>query len=266
MATSYGDEKYKSKQRRRHGLQKTKYYCQVCERQCMDSNGFKCHIESGSHIRKLKQKLSNTHNDSSRLVQNYSNEFLKSFLGLLQRSHGEKSVNANRFYQEYIENKNHVHLNSTKWSSLSSLVKYLGDSGKCLVELEEEEEADESVGEQMGRDARCNYRITFIGNGKSTLIAKKERERKLGKQQTRRGLPRDKNLEEQIRRGMKENKKQPLDEEPKEKRNVIGKIKIHMKTSLKIKRQYGKLGKVQKTNAFKLRGVESNEKIKQHKL
>jgi len=35
------------------GLQKLRWYCQMCEKQCRDENGFKCHIMSESHQRQL---------------------------------------------------------------------------------------------------------------------------------------------------------------------------------------------------------------------
>ncbi|QPG75735.1 hypothetical protein FOA43_003095 [Brettanomyces nanus] len=127
------------------GLQKTKFYCQICERQCLDENGFKCHIQSESHIRKLGTKMSDAGHNSKRLVDEYSEEFLKSFLGLLRRMHGEKMVGANKFYQEYIQDKDHVHMNSTRWNNLTSLVMYLGESGKCKVKVTDEELDDSDL-------------------------------------------------------------------------------------------------------------------------
>lgn len=67
-------------------------------------------------------------------VDNYSNQFKSDFLSLLRTSHGEKKVNANHFYQEYIANKEHIHMNATRWISLSEFVKYLGREGMCRVE------------------------------------------------------------------------------------------------------------------------------------
>lgn len=67
-------------------------------------------------------------------VDNYSNQFKSDFLSLLRTSHGEKKVNANYFYQEYIGNKEHIHMNATRWISLTEFVKYLGREGTCRVE------------------------------------------------------------------------------------------------------------------------------------
>ncbi len=37
-------------------------------------------------------------------------------------------------YNEFIADGQHIHMNSTKWLSLSDFVKYLGREGKCKVE------------------------------------------------------------------------------------------------------------------------------------
>ena len=41
---------------------------------------------------------------------------------------------ANKVYQEYISDKNHIHMNATAWSSLSGLCRFLGREGRCVVE------------------------------------------------------------------------------------------------------------------------------------
>lgn len=37
-------------------------------------------------------------------------------------------------YQEYISHKEHLHMNATRWMSLTGFVKWLGREGKCIVE------------------------------------------------------------------------------------------------------------------------------------
>jgi DNA/RNA-binding protein KIN17 len=37
-------------------------------------------------------------------------------------------------YQEYIKDRNHVHMNATCWVTLSGFVQYLGRTGKCRIE------------------------------------------------------------------------------------------------------------------------------------
>lgn len=103
---------------------------QVCERQMRDENGFKMHTQSESHVRRMLL----VGEDPKKYINDYSNQFQKDFLLLLRTSHGEKQVQMNHFYQEYIANKEHVHMNSTKWPSLTEFAKHLGREGICRVE------------------------------------------------------------------------------------------------------------------------------------
>ncbi len=112
------------------GLQKLKFYCQMCSRQMRDENGFKCHLTSESHLRQMKIFCSN----SSGMLDSFSSDFEKSYLETLYRRHRTKRMNANNVYQELIQDKDHVHMNATKWTTLSDFVQYLGKSGKCVVE------------------------------------------------------------------------------------------------------------------------------------
>lgn len=36
------------------GLQKLRWYCELCKKQCRDANGMKCHMQSESHLRNMK--------------------------------------------------------------------------------------------------------------------------------------------------------------------------------------------------------------------
>lgn len=95
-----------------------------------DENGFKQHTLSEGHVRAMLL----VGEDPKKHIAEYSNQFKTDFLRLLRTSHGEKKVYANHFYQEYIHDKEHVHMNSTKWPSLTEFVKYLGREGICRVE------------------------------------------------------------------------------------------------------------------------------------
>lgn len=95
-----------------------------------DENGFKCHTQSESHVRQMLVVGEN----AKQHVDNYSNQFKSDFLSLLRTSHGEKKVNANHFYQEYIANKEHIHMTATRWVTLTEFMKYLGREGICRVE------------------------------------------------------------------------------------------------------------------------------------
>ena len=112
------------------GLQKLRWYCQMCEKQCRDENGFKCHTSSESHQRQLLLFADN----SGKFLDSYSGEFETTFINLLKRCHGTKRVFANAVYQEYIKDKEHIHMNATRWCTLSGFVQYLGSSGKCKIE------------------------------------------------------------------------------------------------------------------------------------
>ena len=50
-------------------------------------------------------------------------------------SHGTKRVHANVVYQELISNRNHFHMNATRWNSLAGFCRHLTDEG--IVEMEE---------------------------------------------------------------------------------------------------------------------------------
>lgn len=98
-----------------------------------DENGFKMHTQSESHVRQMLVVGEN----SKKFIQDYSNQFQRDFLQLLRTSHGEKRVHLNHFYQEYISNKEHIHMNATRWPSLMEFAKYLGREGICRVEEDE---------------------------------------------------------------------------------------------------------------------------------
>ena len=72
--------------------------------------------------------------DPKKYIEQYSRDFQRDFLRLLKTSHGEKKVHMNQFYQEYIRDKEHIHMNATKWPSLTEFAKHLGRDGICRVE------------------------------------------------------------------------------------------------------------------------------------
>lgn len=36
------------------GLSKLRWYCEMCQKQCRDENGFKCHQTSEGHLRQMR--------------------------------------------------------------------------------------------------------------------------------------------------------------------------------------------------------------------
>ncbi|KAJ5594605.1 uncharacterized protein N7459_000813 [Penicillium hispanicum] len=125
-----GSLKAVSNQQKSKGLGRLRWYCQACEKQCRDSNGFACHVRSESHVRNMMIVAE----DSKNVINNYSKEFLSNFINQLKTSHREKAVQINHFYQTVIADKNHIHMNSTKWKSLTEFGKYLSKEGICRVE------------------------------------------------------------------------------------------------------------------------------------
>lgn len=102
----------------------------MCNKQCRDENGFKCHLTSESHKRQMELFGQNPH----RVISGFSEEFETTFLEHLKRAHPFSRVSANVVYNEFIQDKHHVHMNATKWLTLTEFVKYLGRTGKCKVE------------------------------------------------------------------------------------------------------------------------------------
>lgn len=153
-----GTPKYIANKMKAKGLQKLRWYCQMCQKQCRDENGFKCHTTSESHQRQLLLFADN----SKKLMDEFSFEFQKGFVDILRRQYGTKRVLANRVYQEYITDKNHLHMNATRWTTLTGFVKWLGKTGKCTVDETEK-----------------GWFITWIDNDPDTLAAKERKAKKM---------------------------------------------------------------------------------------
>lgn len=116
------------------GLGRLRWYCQMCEKQCRDENGFKCHSTTAGHQRQL-QLFSDA---PTEFIARFSATFLKDFVVVLRQRYGTSAVAANTVYQEYIKDRHHLHMNATKWTTLSDFVKELGREGHCRVEEREE--------------------------------------------------------------------------------------------------------------------------------
>ncbi|KAJ5151723.1 KIN17-like protein [Penicillium capsulatum] len=125
-----GSLKAISNQSKAKGLGRLRWYCQACEKQNRDENGFKCHVQSESHVRQMLLIGENP----QKHIQQYTREFTKNFVDLLRTTHGEKKVHANHFYQQVIADKTHIHLNATQFKSLTQFVAHLGKEGICRVE------------------------------------------------------------------------------------------------------------------------------------
>jgi DNA/RNA-binding protein KIN17 len=95
-----------------------------------DENGFKCHVQSESHVRQVLL----IGEDPKKHIDDFSKEFLHNFVNLLKTTHGEKKVHINQFYQQVITDREHIHMHSTIWSSLTQFAIYLSREGICRLE------------------------------------------------------------------------------------------------------------------------------------
>lgn len=161
--SDFNTAKYLNKQMKARGLQKLKYYCQVCRKQCRDDNGFQSHIKSPSHLKKISKVTQEDMNNFSRL-------FESSFLNLLKLSHGEKWIEANRFYNEFIQDKDHIHMNSTCFKSLSKFIKYLSKNGKIRVRLDEEGNDSFEENNNNGDIDMGQLQISYIDRSKENIL------------------------------------------------------------------------------------------------
>eukprot|EP00904_Undaria_pinnatifida_P004460 jgi/Undpi1/14014/HiC_scaffold_9.g03665.m1 len=112
------------------GLSKLRWYCEMCQKQCRDENGFKCHQTSEGHLRQMRIFAENP----EAVMKEYSEDFEKEFLEVLSRRHGTKRVRASLVYNEFIAHKTHTHMNSTQWETLTSFVLYMGKTGKVVAD------------------------------------------------------------------------------------------------------------------------------------
>jgi DNA/RNA-binding protein KIN17 len=76
-----GTPKYLANKMKSKGLQRLRWYCQVCEKQCRDENGFKCHAQSEAHLRQMLV----VGESAGRHIADFSRQFQSDFVTLLSR-------------------------------------------------------------------------------------------------------------------------------------------------------------------------------------
>ena len=81
-----------------------------------------------------------------------SKEFKDEYLSVLKRWFNTERVKANNGYQEYIQDRNHVHMNATQWETLTD--------GHCVVD-----------GTEKG------WYVTYIDRDPETQLRQKQREK-----------------------------------------------------------------------------------------
>ena len=58
-----------------------RWFCQVCEKQCRDENGFKCHTMTEGHLRQMLV----VGESAGKHIKDYSSQFQGEFVGLMSR-------------------------------------------------------------------------------------------------------------------------------------------------------------------------------------
>jgi len=125
-----GSTKWLGNKMKAKGLQKLRWYCQMCQKQCRDENGFKCHRMSDGHQRQMQCFVQ----DPNRFMDEFSQEFETGFMQLMSHTYRSTRVLANTVYCDLISNRHHTHMNSTIWVTLSNFVQYLGRTNQCKIE------------------------------------------------------------------------------------------------------------------------------------
>ncbi|CAO3572721.1 unnamed protein product [Mortierella alpina] len=120
-------------------------------------------IQVPLRIQSHQRKILLVAESPEKYVNDYSAEFQRDFMKLLSTRYGTRRVNANLVYQEFISDRTHLHMNATKWASLSEFTMHLGKEGLAIVD-----------------ETPKGWLMQWIDNSPKTLarqeaIAKKER-------------------------------------------------------------------------------------------
>lgn len=229
----YGTAKYLSNQLKVKGLQKLKFYCQVCRKQCRDENGFKSHIRSPFHLKNISQV-------TTKDIEDYTEKFENDFLKLLKMTHGEKKIEANKFYNQFIQDKEHIHMNATTFTSLTRFIKHLSKEGKIRVHGVEELEDDMDPGRLL---------ISFIDNSYENVL-RKEKLVELEKGDATEQEIKKKLLDKQIEMG-KKLEEQKIRQSDDEEETPTPRVVENVKVSLKLSKPAAKGKVAKKKNVFK---------------
>lgn len=153
-----GSAKWLGNKMKSKGLQRLRWYCQMCEKQCRDQNGFQCHQTSEAHLRNMQVFLERP----ADLIDSFSAEFEKSFMQLLSTRYCRApKIKANLVYMDFIRDRDHQHMNSTIWTTLGSFVEYLMRTDKVLGE----------------RDAKGDWLITYIDRSPEEMRRQADRKK-----------------------------------------------------------------------------------------
>lgn len=82
---------------------------------------------------------------------------------ILRTCYSTKPVSANKVYQDYIADKGHVHMNATRWATLTEFCKSISREGLISIE---------------GSDDRNGVMIQYIDRSINTILENEAKEKK----------------------------------------------------------------------------------------
>lgn len=91
---------------------------------------------SEAHLRQMSLFRDN----AASYVEEFSQTFCNAFMSIMRRKGGLR-VRANTVYNELISERHHTHMNSTKWTTLTDFVAYLGKQALCAVDYNSDDSA-----------------------------------------------------------------------------------------------------------------------------
>eukprot|EP00918_Siedleckia_nematoides_P072734 GHVU01158761.1.p1 GENE.GHVU01158761.1~~GHVU01158761.1.p1 ORF type:complete len:467 (+),score=108.95 GHVU01158761.1:944-2344(+) len=114
-----------------------------------------CHCMSEQHQRMMKVFTERP----KKFMDEFSRDFEFSFMQLMRTRYCRTKILANTVYCDMISDKQHIHMNSTLWVTLSEFVSYLGESKQCTVEWTEKGPMVEYIDrEKMEREKKLDAR------------------------------------------------------------------------------------------------------------
>ena len=78
------------------GLQRLRWWCELCQKQCRDENGFKQHATSEGHLRNMQLYAHNP----KKFQDQFSMEFKNNFLRELSRRHSTNRIKVKKKEEE----------------------------------------------------------------------------------------------------------------------------------------------------------------------
>ena len=123
-----GTAKWISTQIRKKGTTRLRWYCGLCGVGCKDENGYKCHLETDSHI---QRELSIDESTKTFKLSENDKLFRRNFVECLVKRHFGQAVLAHDIYQElYPNDRPHANMKSMCWGTLGSFVAQLRKEGR----------------------------------------------------------------------------------------------------------------------------------------